>query len=444
MKSSKHPFDQLFKQKLQELTFEATAADTPDFLKKKLPNKKKRVQKSLGKLSMLFAVVGSFAFLQQKIQYRNEVLTANDINRENVSFLNQTEEQHSSENSVLQITEQSQKLQETATQELAQAGVISPSEDSDWEKLKTKQLNLKGNLSLFRFKVAPAIADIFEYEGAALVAQQASTEKTVICGLNQEKSKLVIARSKVANFKADSTATDEQQGVYRPSALDDDAVIQYNVFDKQSLYRRFQSESVHWGKVRTTKIMKPSREKKVKKPKAQDPKTNAQKQKTQKSQAQKPKAQAPKTPAPKAPVEKYTDGVTSSVHQHSTRQYIEKPQEYNYFIQDENIIFISDNINYVLVMEPDGNILSKAQIEITSPKMYYLGEKRVYFDQQTGKTYICMATLYHFNFYELEVANGQTTLLFQIDGVWPNPNFKIDAGNLTYTYRNKNMSRKMH
>ena len=442
MKSSKHPFDQLFKEKLQELTFEATAADTPKFLKKQLPRKNKSIKKSLGKLSMLFAVVGSFAFLQQKIQYKNEVLSANDINRENISFLKQTEELHSSENNAMHDTDPSQKLPQSAAQELAQVSGASPSENSDWEKLKTKQLNMRGNLSLFRFKVAPAIDDIFEYEGAALVAQQASTEKTVICGLNQEKSKLVIARSKVANFKADSAATDQQQGIYRPTALDDDAVIQYNVFDKQSLYRRFQAESVHWGKVRTTKIMKPSREKKVKSPKAQDPKTNEQKQKSQKKQASKRTTHAPK--APKAPVEKYTDGNTSSVHQHSTRQYIEKAQEYNYFIQDENIIFISDNVNYVLVMEPDGNILSKAQIEITSPKMYYLGEKRVYFDQQTGKTYICMATLYHFNFYELEVANGQTTLLFQIDGVWPNPDFNIEAGNLTYTFRNKNMSRKMH
>ena len=40
-------------------------------------------------------------------------------------------------------------------------------------------------------------------------------------------------------------------------------------------------------------------------------------------------------------------------------------------------------------MQPDGTILSKAQIEISSPKMYYLGEKRAYYDQQTGKTYIC-------------------------------------------------------
>ena len=178
MKSSKHPFDQLFKEKLQELTFEATAADTPKFLKKQLPRKNKSIKKSLGKLSMLFAVVGSFAFLQQKIQYKNEVLSANDINRENISFLKQTEELPTSENNAMHDTDPSQKLPQSAAQELAQVSGASPSENSDWEKLKTKQLNMRGNLSLFRFKVAPAIDDIFEYEGAALVAQQASTEKT--------------------------------------------------------------------------------------------------------------------------------------------------------------------------------------------------------------------------------------------------------------------------
>lgn len=439
MKSSKPSFDQLFKQKLQELTFEATAADTPDFLKKQVPKKKKIVKKTLGKLSMLFAVIGSFAFLQQKIQYKNEELSANDINRAHGSFLNQIVELHSLENNAMQNTDLSQKMPESATQELAQVTGATPSDDTNWEILKTKQLNTKGKLSLIRFKVAPAIDEIFEYEGAALIEQQSSTEKTVVCGLNKEKNKLVIARSRVANFKADSLANDKEQGVYRPADLEDDAVIQYNVFDKQSLYRRFQAESIHWGKVRTTKIMKPSREKKVKTPKAQDPKTNEQKQKSQKKQA--PKLT---THAPKAPVEKYSDGNISSVHQHSTRQYIEKAQEYNYFIQDENIIFISDNVNYVLVMEPDGNILSKAQIEISSPKMYYLGEKRAYYDQQTGKTYICIATLYHFNFYELEVANGQTTFLFKIDDVWTNPNFEINAGTLTYTHKGKQEARAIN
>jgi hypothetical protein len=83
-------------------------------------------------------------------------------------------------------------------------------------------------------------------------------------------------------------------------------------------------------------------------------------------------------------------------------------------------------------MEPNGTILSKAQIEITEPYVYYLGEKRAYFDQSTGKVYVCVSTLYHFNFYELEPANGKTTYLFHLNDVWPNPEFQIENGKLSY------------
>lgn len=437
MKSSKQSFDQLFKQKLQELTFEASAADAPDFLKKQVPKRKKIVKKTLGKLSMLFAVIGSFAFLQQKIQYKNEVLTANNVNREDVSFLNHSDQLLSVENSVPQETDVKQKITALTSQDLASE--TSLPDYTNWEILKTKQLNLKGKLSMFRFTAAPAISDIFEYEGAALIEQQTSTEKTVVCGLNKEKNKLVIARSRVASFDADTSANENEQGVYRPDELGDDAVIQYNVFDKQSLFRRFQAESIHWGKVRTTKIMKPSREKNVKETKSQEPKTHVQKTKAT-------KAQAPnnKNKAKKVVHDTNQQGVLTDMHQHSTRQYVEAPEAYNYFIQQENIIFISDHVDYVLLMQPDGTILSKAQIEISSPKMYYLGEKRAYYDQQTGKTYICMATLYHFYFYELEVANGQTTYLFKTDSVWSNPNFKIDAGTLTYTHNGKQEARTLN
>ena len=94
-------------------------------------------------------------------------------------------------------------------------------------------------------------------------------------------------------------------------------------------------------------------------------------------------------------------------------------------------------------MQPDGTILSKAEIEITEPYVYYLGEKRAYFDQKTGKTYICVATLYHFNFYELEPANGQTTFLFQTEEVWKNPDFQIENGVLNYSNKNKTYSKKV-
>lgn len=188
------------------------------------------------------------------------------------------------------------------------------------------------------------------------------------------------------------------------------------------MFRRFQAENIHWGLVRTTKIAKPERK--------------------QVEQVAQPQAKPSK---PISTNHTHTNVSRNSLHVHSTRQYVEPEyEEYNYNIKNDSLIFISDRVNFVVMMDAQGTILSKAQIEITEPYVYYLGEKRAYFDQSTGKIYICVATLYHFNFYELEPANGKTTYLFHLDDVWPNPDFQVSNGKLSYTKDKIARQRMLH
>ena len=302
--------------------------------------------------------------------------------------------------------------------------------EENWQKLAKKSLHEKTKLNAYHSKHAPAISGLFLFEGEKLKEEKASNTQTIVCGQNKEKTKIIIARSRVANFKADSLAKENAQGVCRPTGFDDDAVIQYNVFDKRALFGRFQAEHIHWGLVRTTKIAKPEKPfKEEKQPSAKEVKV-------------------PKTPkAPEKTKAKTTYVAPSTrpeVHNHGVRQYNEPEyEEYDYFLKNDSLIFISEGVNFVVLMQPDGTILSKAEIEITEPYVYYLGEKRAYFDQKTGKTYICVATLYHFNFYELEPANGQTTFLFQTEEVWKNPDFQIENGVLNYSNKNKTYSKKI-
>ena len=429
MKTSNKQFDQLFKQKMQELHFEASDTHISELLKQTKQQHKLLRNKTWGKLSIILIIVNAAVFFQLHIRYNAkppryqaqnnfENLTAFTFTNQ-TAFTNQISNQHTN---LIQANK-------GKTGEIALLIEENRSKtEENWQKLAKKSLHDKAKLNAYHSKHEPAISGLFLFEGEKLKEEKASKTQTIVCGQNKEKTKIIIARSRVANFKADSLAKENAQGVCRPTGFDDDAVIQYNVFDKKTLFGRFQAEHIHWGLVRTTKIAKPEKSvKEEKQPSAKEVKV-------------------PKTPKAPEKTKAKTSYVTPStqVHNHGVRQYNEPEyEEYDYFLKNDSLIFISEGVNFVVLMQPDGTILSKAEIEITEPYVYYLGEKRAYFDQKTGKTYICVATLYHFNFYELEPANGQTTFLFQTEEVWNNPDFHIENGVLNYSNKNKTYCKKV-
>lgn len=438
MKTSNKQFDQLFKQKMQELHFEASDTPISELLKQTKQQHKLLRNKTWGKLSIILIIVNAAVFFQ--LHFRSNTKTPGyqaQNNFENLTaftFTNQTAftNQISHQNTLLV---KGNKIETGTISILNDPNIIENEEN--WQKLAKKSLHEKTKLNAYRSKLAPAISGIFLFEGEKLKEEKASNTQTIVCGQNKEKTKIIIARSRVANFKADSLAKENAQGVCRPTGFDDDAVIQYNVYDKSTLFRRFQAESIHWGLVRTTKIAKP--EKSVKEPTKEDVQPSVKKAN---NTAQPKSNKAPQKTKTATTYE--APSTRPQVHNHSLHQYNEPEyEEYNYYVKNDSLVFISDKVNFVVLMQPDGTILSKAEIEITEPYVYYLGEKRAYFDQKTGKTYICVATLYHFNFYELEPANGQTKFLFQTEEVWKNPDFQIENGVLNYSNKNKTYSKKV-
>ncbi|MEN9968650.1 MAG: hypothetical protein RIR94_829 [Bacteroidota bacterium] len=415
MKTSKKQFDDLFKEKLKTIKFEPSVAAQEALLQALKRNKTHLIKKTWGKLSIVLILVSTLVYLQrQQEQHAEEThyfqsqtsidllntYPSNHFTR--LLNLNQNKTQPEPIKPILAIVAQLQSNDQVKEREL-------------WDPLQIALNSQRPQLKTRTQQVAPPINDVFEFEGSALVDSKRSANQTLLCGQNQAQTKLIIAQSKIAKFSTDSIARDQETGVCRPVGFDENAVIQYTVFDKRNLFRRFQAENIHWGLVRTTKIAKPARTvEEVAKPKVKTNKTATTTTTTTTT---------------------HTNAQVShaNLHVHSTRQYIEPDyEEYSYNIKNDSLIFISDRVNFVVMMDAQGTILSKAEIEITEPYVYYLGEKRTYFDQSTGKVYICVATLYHFNFYELEPANGKTTYLFHLDDVWPNPEFQIENGKLSY------------
>lgn len=414
MKTSKKQFDDLFKQKLSSINFEPTPAAQEALLKQIKKDKTKLVKKTWGKLSLVLLMVSTFVLLQHKVQYRSfaNFFQSQSTNStfaalQSLNFVPAIEPVQKS------AAQPKNKAIQLLVAELQAAAAPQPKEL--WESIAAKNVVFeKPQLKAKARQLAPPIAKVFKFEGTPLFESAASANQTIICGQNKAHTKLIIAQSKVAKFDTDSTVNETENGVFRPTGFDQNAVIQYNIFDKRTLFRRFHAESIHWGLVRTTKIAKPVKIEAQPEPNSKPEKTRPEKINTSTGYQ-----------------------IDSDPHIHGTRQYIEPEyEEYNYNVKNDSIIFISDRVNYVVMMEPSGTILSKAQIEITEPFVYYLGEKRALFDAATGKVYICVATLYHFNFYELEPANGQTNFLMQLNDVWPNPNFQIENGKLSYFKNN--------
>lgn len=438
MKTSNKQFDQLFKQKMQELHFEASDTHISELLKQTKQQHKLLRNKTWGKLSIILIIVNAVVFFQLHIRYNAKPpryqAQNNFENLTSFTLANQT----IFTNQIANLNTQLAKSNKVQSSEITQLNDQNSIENEEkWQILAKKSLHEKAKLNAYYSKHAPAISGIFLYEGEKLKEEKASQTQTIVCGQNKEKTKIIIARSRVATFKADSLAKENAQGVCRPTGFDDDVVIQYNVFDKRALFGRFQAEHIHWGMVRTTKIAKPEK-----------PVNESKKEGVQPSVKNANKAAQPKSSKKSKQTKTVTNHASPStrpqVHNHGVRQYVEPEyEEYDYFLKNDSLIFISEGVNFVVLMQPDGTILSKAEIEITEPYVYYLGEKRAYFDQKTGKTYICVATLYHYNFYELEPANGQTKFLFQTEEVWKNPDFQIENGMLNYSYKNKIFNKKL-
>lgn len=404
MKSSNKQFDQIIKEKLHSLEFSTQLADQ-ELLMKKLHSKDFSTKKYTGlKFLMVLALLSSFAFIQlQQQKGTAHYFQVQEISKDApllAKFINEAPVFQTPRTAVAQVNgNQLQQLVAHFQTPQQRANTTTPI-----EKLQhlPKYPQVRSTLTGLNRIQAPAIDQFVKYNGKPLQEAQTSVQKTLVCGQSEDGSKLIVAQSKVAKFKADSTLANDDFGVYRPAGLQEDAVIQYAVYDKKTLFRRFQFEHIHHG-IRTTKIAKPQRAEKV------------------------------KTEKNKAPAAFHSSYMAPNPHVHHTRQYLESEyEEYTYFIQNDSILFISDRVNFVVVMTPQGDILSKAQISISEPYMYYLGEKTTFFDQASGKVYLSVSTLYRINLYELDPSNGQTTFLTALDDVWPNPNFKVTNGVLHY------------
>ena len=176
MKTSNKQFDQLFKQKMQELHFEASDMHISELLKQTKQQNKLLRNKTWGKLSIILIIVNAAVFFQLHIRYNAKPPRYQAQNNfENLTSFTLTHQAPFTN----QIANLNTQLVKNNKEESIGISFLDDQNSSyteeNWQKLAKKSLHEKTKLNAYHSKHAPAISGLFLFEGEKLKEGQTLT-----------------------------------------------------------------------------------------------------------------------------------------------------------------------------------------------------------------------------------------------------------------------------
>lgn len=110
------------------------------------------------------------------------------------------------------------------------------------------------------------------------------------------------------------------------------------------------------------------------------------------------------------------------------------------FSHNDSFICFDDSYDNVVVLTEKGQVLASNEIRISKPQVWSNKGQNIFYDKTQKSFYMVCKTNYGFNWYSIETNTGETELVYQIKSIWPNPNWKLDNGVLSYTQESKGQS----
>lgn len=109
-------------------------------------------------------------------------------------------------------------------------------------------------------------------------------------------------------------------------------------------------------------------------------------------------------------------------------------------LQDSNIIILSPNVHDYILMSKKGEVLAEEKIVIKKPFIYNFQERNFICDSKSDEIYLVTKTVYRYLIHHLNPETGETELLYDSEILWPEPNWKISGGVLSYTREEEEFS----
>ena len=88
--------------------------------------------------------------------------------------------------------------------------------------------------------------------------------------------------------------------------------------------------------------------------------------------------------------------------------------------------------NVFIELDLSGKVVNKTKVSINRPAIYSKKDQRILLDETANELYVLVLTNFGYNWYSLDEDTGTATLELQIDGMWLNPEWKVENGVLSY------------
>lgn len=107
-------------------------------------------------------------------------------------------------------------------------------------------------------------------------------------------------------------------------------------------------------------------------------------------------------------------------------------KEIYFAVKKENLILFTPDFSEYFEYNNKGQKTKSLRVTTDEPKVMSYHGRDVIIDEVQEEVYFATKTNFNFYIHKLNLENGSATLLHKFDGLWPNPEWAISDGELSY------------
>lgn len=125
-------------------------------------------------------------------------------------------------------------------------------------------------------------------------------------------------------------------------------------------------------------------------------------------------------------------GIVRNSNGYSSFSTISSRETPSIFGMNGSFFCFNESANEFIELDLNGEIVNREKVSIKKPLIYSKKDQRIVLDEVAKELYVLVLTNFGYNWYSLDEYTGTATLELQIDGMWLNPDWKVENGVLSY------------